>query len=132
MQEAGEAVISLGYRLDAEQETKMRTRGGWEKHTASAGSLLVLVVLLDERENGLVVLKSHPATPRFALRLIPNEFVSAEPIKEAIGRYAERHGRRGRCCRRRWTTCVPAPRAQSGGSRRRAADRGEGGSSSTR
>ncbi|MGH7498415.1 MAG: TM0106 family RecB-like putative nuclease [Gemmatimonadales bacterium] len=72
------------YRFDPEQETKMHE--GSKCFVAGNHDLSCSILSMDQ-ENGIVVLKSTQPLPDL-LCLIPDEFVSAGPIKEAIGRYA--------------------------------------------
>nr|MBA3497714.1 AAA family ATPase [Gemmatimonadales bacterium] len=74
------------YRVDRAQESKLHTG---DKCIVAGTELKCEIVALNEDE-GLVELKVGPKkTPPGHLCLIPDEFVSAEPIKQAIARYAE-------------------------------------------
>lgn len=73
----------LEYRWDPEQDTKLRAE---DKCFVVGTDLRCQIVAMDE-DRGLVELKTTSALPD-RLCLIPDEHVSAEPIKKAVFRYA--------------------------------------------
>jgi uncharacterized protein len=75
--------LGLEYHWDTAQETKLRPG---DKCFVAGTELAAEIVALDE-DQGLIELKSTSALPH-RLCIIPNEFVSAEPIKQAIARFA--------------------------------------------
>ncbi|MBA2458884.1 MAG: TM0106 family RecB-like putative nuclease, partial [Gemmatimonadales bacterium] len=76
--------LGLEYRYDPAQETKLRPG---DKCFAAGTELRAEIVRMDEGA-GLVELKAGKPLPD-RLCLIPDEFVSAEPIRQAVVRYAE-------------------------------------------
>ncbi|MBA3345917.1 MAG: AAA family ATPase [Gemmatimonadales bacterium] len=75
--------LGLEYRYDAAQETKLRPG---DKCWAAGTELRAEIVRMDE-DAGLVELKAGKPLPD-RLCLIPDEFVSAGVIKDAVARYA--------------------------------------------
>ena len=76
--------LGLEYHYDPAQETKLRTGA---KCLVAGTELRAEIVRMDE-DAGVIDLKAGKPLPD-RLCLIPDEFVSAEPIKQAIVRYAE-------------------------------------------
>jgi DNA polymerase III delta prime subunit len=75
--------LGLEYRYDATQETKLHAG---DKCLVAGTELRAEIVAMDE-DGGVIELKAGKALPD-RLCLIPDEFISAEPIKQAIARYA--------------------------------------------
>jgi predicted RecB family nuclease len=80
--------LGLEYRYDPAQETKLHAG---DKCLVAGTKVRAEIVAMDE-DVGLIVLKAGKALPD-RLCLIPDEFISAEPIKQAITRYAAAHER---------------------------------------